>query len=126
MAFIVNNNGDIDLVQGDSGEILISGIPTDRNYKVFFSIYNSVGEIIGNEVNVYSNKSDEVILNIPSSLTDLLNVTGGIDSTEEYYYGIKLCDEENNTEDTQYINGGQIGDLNRITVYPKKVEGITQ
>ena len=125
MAIIVDKaTGNIELYQGDSGEIYIEGIPTNRNYHVFFSIYNSNGKIIGDEVDIYSYNADTVVLTIPSSLTDLLTVTGGIESTEEYYYGVKLCDEENGIEDTQYVNGGKMGELNTITVYPKKVEGI--
>lgn len=125
MAIIVDKKtGNIELYQGDSGEIVIEGIPTNRNYRVYFSIYNSKGKIVGNEIDIYSYNASTVILKIPSFLTDLLTVTGGIDNTATYYYGIKLCDEENEIEDTQYVNGGQIGDLNTITVYPKKVEGI--
>ena len=124
MALLVDEKtGNIELYQGDSGEIKISGIPSNKNYHVFFSIYNSKGKIIGDEVDVYSYQLDTVVLTIPTSLTDLLVVKGGINSTEEYYYGIKICDEENGIEDTQYINGASIGELNTITVYPKKTEG---
>ena len=34
MAFIVDKNADISLVQGDSGTFTVSGIPTDKNYIV--------------------------------------------------------------------------------------------
>ena len=39
-----------------------------------------------------------------------------------YYYGIKLC-SDNGFEDTLLIGNGDIGTLNTMTVYPKKVEG---
>lgn len=46
------------------------------------------------------------------------------EETGEYYYGIKVCDATTNFEDTVVIADGDIGDLNMITVYPRKVEGI--
>ena len=62
-------------------------------------------------------------MEIPSGLTDNLNVTTGIDGMEDYYYGIKLCLESTGYEDTLCVGNSDIGDLNTITVYPKKVEG---
>ncbi len=72
---------------------------------------------------VQSNGSDTVSIEILSSLTDLLTVDENEDSTE-YYYGLKLCLEDTGYENTLIINDGDIGDINTITVYPKKVEGI--
>ena len=124
MSCIIDENGNIELVQGDSFTLSVSGIDTDEDYKVYFSIYDSNGNILGDEIWVNSNHSDTVILEIPSSLTDLLTVRQGIDSTEDYYYGIKTCLESTGFEDTLCIGNSDIGDLNTITVYPKKVEGI--
>ena len=51
MAFVVDENtGDITLVQGDSGEIVIEGLPTDGNYSVYFAFYNENRKTIGEEV----------------------------------------------------------------------------
>lgn len=125
MAFIVDEKtGNITLVQGDSGTLVADGIDTDQNYKVFFSVYDEEGRIIGDEVYAYSNFSPVVTFQIPASLTDLLKVDGGIDDTATYYYGIKTCLEGTGFEDTLCIGDSDIGDLNTITVYPKKVEGI--
>jgi hypothetical protein len=124
MAFIVDSTtGDITLVQGDSGEILIEGLNTDKNYTVYFSFYNNKRRIIGTEVSISTNYNDHVILAIPASLTDLLVVPQGAE-TAEYYYGIKVCNSVDGFEDTVCIGNKDIGDLNVITVYPKKVEGI--
>lgn len=123
MAFIVDKNGNITLVQGDSGEIVIDGILTDKNYKVYFAVQDSERKPIGEEVFVNSNNSSSVVLSIPSILTDLLKVKKDEDSAE-YYYGIKVCDSNTGYEDTLVLGEGDIGDLNTITVYPKKVEGI--
>lgn len=125
MAFLVDKEtGNITLVQGDSGTLVVDGIDTDQNYKVFFSVYDEDGRILGDEVYTYSNFSPVVSFQIPASLTDLLKVDGGIEDTATYYYGIKTCLEATGFEDTLCIGDSDIGDLNTITVYPKKVEGI--
>lgn len=125
MAFIVEEDGkSITLIQGDSGTLVVEGIDTDKNYKVFFSIYDEDGNIKGDEVYVYSNFSPIITFQIPATLTDLLKVDGSIDDTATYYYGIKTCHEDTGFEDTLCIEDSDIGELNTITVYPKKVEGI--
>lgn len=123
MALIVDNNGNITLVQGDSGDIAIDGIETDKNYRVFFAIQDENRKPVGNEVFIDSDFKSSVILNLPSILTDLLTVNKN-EEYAEYYYGIKVCDLESNFEDTLVLGNNDIGDLNTITVYPKKVEGI--
>lgn len=123
MAFTIDNNGNITLVQGDSGELVVTGLPTDQNYKVYFAIQDENRKPIGSEIVVNSNKSDSVIFVLLGTLTDLLTVKKGED-TATYYYGVKLCSEEENTEDTLLLGDTEIGDRNSITVYPKKVEGI--
>ena len=123
MAFTIDNNGNVTLVQGDSGELVVTGLPTDQNYKVYFAIQDENRKPIGSEIVVNSNKSDSVIFVLLGTLTDLLTVKKGED-TATYYYGVKLCSEEENTEDTLLLGDTDIGDRNSITVYPKKVEGI--
>jgi hypothetical protein len=125
MAFIVDTEtGDLTLVQGDSGELFVEGLNTDKDYTVYFAFYNNRRRILGTEISVEANRSDHVILSIPASLTDLLTVPQGSD-TAEYYYGIKVCNEDDGFEDTVTIGNKDIGELNTITVYPKKVEGLT-
>jgi len=123
MAFTIDNNGNITLVQGDSGELVVTGLPTDQNYKVYFAIQDENRKPVGSEIIVNSNKSNSVIFVLLGTLTDLLTVKKGED-TATYYYGVKLCSEEDNTEDTLLLGDTDIGDRNSITVYPKKVEGI--
>ena len=126
MAFIVDTEtGDITLVQGDSGELFIEGLNTDKNYTVYFAFYNSKRKRLGSEIYVSSNGNPSVTIIIPASLTDLLTVPQGSDMAE-YYYGIKVCYDYGNGyeyEDTVIIGNKDIGELNTITVYPKKVEG---
>ena len=123
MAFVVDENtGNITLVQGDSGEIAIEGLPTDSNYSVYFSFYNEK-RIIISEIVTQTSSASFVTMFIPASLTNLLVVNKDDDYTE-YYYGIKICNENTGYEDTMCINDKDIGDLNAVKVYPKKVEGI--
>lgn len=35
MAFNIDENGNITLIQGDSGSLVINGLKTDKNYTVF-------------------------------------------------------------------------------------------
>lgn len=123
MAFIVDEKGNISLVQGDSGELHIEGIPTDKDYKIYFAVQDNSRKPIGAEPFVNSDYHSSVVLSIPAVLTDLLTVKKD-DESAEYYYGIKVCDEDSGYENTLVLGDGDIGDLNTITVYPKKVEGI--
>lgn len=123
MAFTIDNNGNITCVQGDSGTLSVSGIPTDKNYTVYFAIQDENRNSIGTELYVNTNRNSTVMFIITGVLTDLLKVKKG-EETATYYYGIKLCDTEDNTEDTLLLGNSSIGDRTSITVYPKKVEGI--
>jgi hypothetical protein len=122
MAFMVDDKGNITLVQGDSGKLIVDDLPTDKNYVVYFSFYDENRRIIGEEIQILANYSSSVVLFITASLTDLLKVPI-TDEMAEYYYGLKICDSETDEEDTLMIEDGDIGDLNTVTVYPKKVEG---
>lgn len=124
MPFIIDEKtGHITLVQGDSDNICITGLPTDKNYSVYFSFYNESRKIIGEEMKIESNGSSIAQIHIKSSLTDLLTVPKD-EETAEYYYGIKLCHAESGYEDTLIIGDKEIGELNIVTVYPKQTEGI--
>ena len=123
MAFFIDDEGNITLVQGDSGDITFDGIPTNKDYEVFFAIQDDKRRPIGDEVSIMSNFLSSVVISVPATLTDLLEVKSGQD-TAEYYYGVKICDAESGLEDTMILGGNEIGDLNTITVYPRKVKGL--
>lgn len=122
MAFIVDDYGNITLVQGDSGQLTVNGLNTDKNYTLYLAIQDSKRNPIGSEIVVNSNGAESVIFVLSPELTNLLTVKRR-DESAEYYYGIKVCDESTDFEDTLLISNSDIGDLNTITVYPKKVEG---
>lgn len=121
MAFNIDENGNITLVQGDSGQLVVNGLPTDKDYTVYFAIQDENRKPIGEEIQVNSNKASTVVFVLLGSLTDLLTVKKGED-TAIYYYGLKICDSSG-LEDTMLIGNSIIGEKNTITVYPKKVEG---
>lgn len=122
MAFVVSNEGNITLVQGDSGELTVTNIPEDRNYKIYFAIQDENRNPVGSEVMVESNYADTVVIFISGGLTDLLTVPVG-DETSTYYYGVKLCYTEDLLEDTLILGSSSIASKNTITVYPRKVVG---
>ena len=121
MAFVIDNNGNITMIQGDTGRLVVNGLMTDQNYTVYFAIQDENRRPIGNEISVQSNSQPTVVFELSSNLTDLLKV-GQDEETHEYYYGVKTCTADG-FEDTLTIGSGHMGDRNTITVYPKKVEG---
>ena len=121
MAFMIDNDGNITMYQGDTGRLVVNGLMTDQNYTVYFAIQDENRRPIGNEISVQSNSQPTVVFELSSNLTDLLKV-GQDEETHEYYYGVKTCTEDG-FEDTLTIGSGDMGDRNTITVYPKKVEG---
>ena len=121
MAFRIDENGNITMVQGDTGRLVVNGLNTDQNYTVYFAIQDENRRPVGNEVNVQSNMQPTVVFELASQLTDLLEVAED-EETHTYYYGVKTCTADG-FEDTLSIGGSDMGDKNTITVYPKKVEG---
>lgn len=121
MAFKIDENGNISMVQGDTGRLVVNGLMTDQNYTVYFAIQDEERRPIGNEISVQSNFQPTVIFELSSNLTDLLKVLPE-EETHTYYYGVKACTNEG-FEDTLTIGSSNMGDKNTITVYPKKVEG---
>lgn len=123
MPFLVDTEGTIQTYQGDTGELVINGIPTDQNYKVFFAIQDIKRNFIGKEIMVNSLGKEAVSINVTADLTNLLKVPAN-KQYETYYYGIKLCTPGTLNEDTMFIAGGDFLTRNKIIVYPKKVEGV--
>ena len=113
MSLVINNNGTITLYQGDSGNIVVSGLDDSKNYTVYFAILDEKGNLVGNELQTTTNKSDFVVFSLTSDFTDLLKVSKG-KPFALYSYGIKVCDIETKTEDTLIVENGDYGDKNLI------------
>lgn len=122
MSLIIDKDGTISLYQGDSGELVISGLDTDKNYTVFFAIQDSNRKLIGEELQVAVTNSDTVTFILTPEYTDLLTVPKN-KPYEIYFYGIKACETDKNIENTMFVSDNAYGDLNRIIVYPCKVRG---
>lgn len=122
MGFITKEDGTIIARQGDSGKVYIEGVETDKNYKIYFGVRDNKRKPVGNEVYVYSNFSSEVVIIVPPNVSNDWVVPKD-DEYIELNYGIKVCDEETNMEDTLILAGCEFDTENKIIVYPKKVEG---
>ena len=121
--FIVDEEtGNITLTQGDTGKYTITGLPTDQYYTCYLAIQDEKRNPIGDEIIENANLKSSVTFEFTSELTDLLTVKKN-EETATYNFGVKMCDKTG-AEDKLLIGNSQIGDLNTITVYPKKVEGI--
>lgn len=122
MSLIIDNEGTISLYQGDSGELVVSGLDSEKNYTVFFAIQDINRNLIGEELQVAVTNSDTVTFILTPEYTDLLVVPKN-KPYEIYFYGIKACEAKGNIENTMFIADTTYGDLNRIIVYPRKVKG---
>lgn len=123
IGFITKEDGTILARQGDSGEIYIEGVDIDKNYKVYFGVYDNKRKPVGREVYVYSNYSSEVVISVPSAVTDMWEVPKD-EEFIEHYYGIKVCDEETGVEKTLVLANCEFDTENILIVYPRKVEGL--
>jgi hypothetical protein len=123
IGFITKDDGTILARQGDSGEIYIDGVETDKNYKVYFGVYDNKRKPVGREVYVYSNYASEVVISVPSTVTNMWEVPKD-EEFVEYYYGIKICDEETSMEKTLVLANCEFDTENILIVYPRKVEGL--
>ncbi len=122
MAFKIDENGNISMIQGDSGLITIRGLNPNKNFTIYFAIQDKNRNPVGSELSVNSNYNSYAIFQLTGDFTDSLTVKKD-EPCAIYYYGLKICDEETQREDTLIVASGEIGSLNTITVYPKKVEG---
>lgn len=121
MAVEIDEFGTIYLHQGDTGEIVISGLNTDKDYEIFFAVKDVKRKTIGSELSVKSNFKSSVTFVLSSSFTNMFLVPEDSDY-EVYHYGIKMCDD-NSVEDTLFVVNSGYGSTNDIIVFPKKVEG---
>ena len=123
MSLIIDKDGTISLYQGDSGEIVISGLEPEKKYTVYLGIQDKNRKIVGQELQVAVSNSGTVTFVLSSAFTDMLTVPKN-KPFEIYYYGIKVCEVETGIEDTLFIADSTYGDINRVIVYPRKVIGV--
>ena len=74
---------DLYMFQGDTGNIRVNGIPTSRNYVIYFQL----NDMDGNEkfhLERQSEHHSEVVFPISTEISDSLDVG-------QYCYAVKLC-----------------------------------
>lgn len=120
MSLNIDDKGNIFIYQGDSGQVVVSGIPTDKNYDVFFMVKDLYNRQIGESLKVVSNFCSNVRFMITSEFSNFLKIPEG-EQAGFYTYGLKTKDDAG-VENTLFVKGCCYGDLNHIIVFPKKVE----
>lgn len=119
---LLNEGKDLFIRQGDTGNVIYKGLPTDKNYGVYHSIYDpDTYRIIKELQGTFTQATGTVVFAFSTEYTDDLPVG-------EWEYGLKIC--AGGTEDTilprAYTN--EQGELIRepapkFTVWDKVVEG---
>ena len=119
---LLNEGKNLFIRQGDTGNVIYKGLPTDKNYGVYFSIYNpDTYKIIKELQGTFTQATGTVVFTFGVDFTDDLPVG-------EWEYGLKIC--AGGTEDTilprAYTN--EQGELVQepaptFTVWEKVTEG---
>lgn len=108
------------LRQGDTGQVEFSGLPTDKVYTAYLSVYDEDNNKIIAELSTLVD-SGVALFRLNSTFSDSLKVG-------DWVYGLKICDS-NGTEDTilpeTYIENGVLikNSAPTFTVDYKYVEG---
>lgn len=116
--FMMNETtGDIITRQGDTWALQVTGITDD--FDAYFSVYK--GDTRERLFEIPTKPVEGVsTFEIDAATSNLMTVPTG-KKTEIYYYGIKRC--KDGIEDTVIVGDKNVGDLNKITVYPLITEG---
>lgn len=116
--FIIDDiTGNMTLRQGDTYEFTVEGVTDD--WELYYSVYNANREIL---FEIHATPVDNLTtFRITAAQSDLMTVPLGR-KTETYYYGLKRC--KGTQEDTLIVGDKNVGDLNKISVYPLTTEGI--
>lgn len=121
MALEINEDGSIDIYQGDSGSIFVHNLNKDKNYKVYMGVQDKKRNFIF-EKNIEANGVEFVEIKIFPSDSQLLTIPLN-KNFETYYYGVKVEEVGTTNSDTMFISNGTYGDLTEMRVYPKKAKG---
>lgn len=115
--FIIDEvTGNMTIRQGDTYMFTVEGV--DDSYDLYYSVYDSNRKILWE---IQTKPINQVAsFNITPAYSTQLSVPTGR-KTETYYYGLKRC--KDGYEDTLIVGNKEVGDLNRILVYPLITEG---
>lgn len=115
-------SGNITTVVGDDIIFDVNNIPTDLNYTLFIRVYDKNNNTIIPDIPFDCNFNDTVTVTIPHSYTDLVNIPTG-KKFVKYFYGMKVCNIENQVEHTQTVDGLPLDEETTITFMRKRAEG---
>lgn len=121
MALEINEDGSIDIYQGDSGSIFVHNLNKDKNYKVYLGVQDKKRNFVF-EKTIEANRVEFVEIKILPTDSQLLTVPLN-KNFETYYYGVKVEEIGTTNSDTMFISNGTYGDLTEMRVYPKKAKG---
>ena len=118
----MTTNENIQMYQGDTLELEVNDLPSDQDYFAVLAVQDEERNPVGPEVVVSTNYYSTIVFTLEPSLTDLFTVSDDKKS-QNYYYGIKLCSKSSGMKRTVLLGKAQIGDLDVLTVFPRKVKG---
>lgn len=121
MALEINEDGSIDIYQGDSGSIFVHNLNKDKNYKVYLGVQDKKRNFVF-EKTIEANSVEFVEIKILPTDSQLLTIPLN-KNFETYYYGVKVEEVGTTNSDTMFISNGTYGDLTEMRVYPKKAKG---
>ena len=124
MAIYKKGSYDLYMFQGDTGNIIINGIPKTRDYRIYFQINTMEGEKLFVIDDITSNYHSTVVIPIGTEISDRLPVG-------QYCYAVKLCyDYSEETVIPMLRNTGSSPSTYKnkalFLVYPKQIEGNEQ
>ncbi|MBQ2396025.1 MAG: hypothetical protein II304_03125 [Bacteroidales bacterium] len=122
-SYEVFSNGDIKMLQGETIEFVVNGLPTDENYKLFWEVQNEDRTRVGNQLEFDTLNLPSVTIKALANFTNLFVVPSD-EKSAKYYHALKLCSVSTKNEITLRFKGKQIGDRNIITVFPRQAEGL--
>ena len=89
---LLNEGKNLFIRKGDTGNIVFTNLPKDKNYAVYFSVYDpDTYKIMSETQGVFTQASGTVVFAFGTEFTDNLPVG-------DWEYGLKIC--FNGTEDT--------------------------
>lgn len=119
---IIANGKNIEMFQGDTGNLIFSGIPTDKTYSVYMSLYDTGNNKIKFEFQPVTSDTTtgKATFTVSSAVSDTLPVG-------EWTYAVKICasgSEDTIVPETKLVDGEYVTqDAPYFNVNPKRVEG---
>lgn len=113
----------LEIYQGDSFPINVSGLPTDKDYQYFLAFQNPDGEFVGEEILYEGQKKAALTFFVTGQYSNQFVVADDANYSD-YSFAIKRCYAPEGFEETMRINNQPTGTRNIIRVYRKQAEGI--